>query len=139
MRLSAWWLPLWGITAFPHRAAAQDKHPQSVITVTALPRSDALDRAAAALTASGYVVEDASSMSVTTSKRTFKNVWDLTLRVNAMPANDSTRVTLTGAYSVPTFRIIDEVVEGGHGGVKGKMWEQLSIAADSIRAALLTP
>jgi hypothetical protein len=29
-----------------------------------------------------------------------------------------------------------ETVEGGHGGAKGKMWVELTTAADSIRAAL---
>ena len=29
-----------------------------------------------------------------------------------------------------------ETVEGGHGGVKGKMWDELTTAADCVRAAL---
>jgi hypothetical protein len=56
--------------------------------------------------------------------------------VTVLSAGDSTRVVVSGNYWVPMMQVNNEVVEGGHGGVKGKMWDELAVAADSIRDAL---
>ena len=116
--------------------AQADKHPKSIVILTALPKDKVFERAGAALVGAGYTIGEVNSIAILTTKRTFKNVWDLQLSVNALAAGDSTRVVVTGTYWVPMMGLNGEGVEGGHSGVKGKMWEQVSIAADSIRRAL---
>jgi hypothetical protein len=116
---------------------AQDaKHPTSIVLMTPVPKDQALEQAASGLVAAGYVVENSNPFALTTSKRTFKNVWDLTIRVNGVGAGDSSKIVVSGSYAVPTLHIENQAVEGGHGGVQGKMWDELSTAADSIRIAL---
>jgi hypothetical protein len=117
--------------------AQSEKHPKSAVIMTELPKDKVFDRAASALVGAGYTIAEANQVAITTVKRTFKNVWDLQLSVNVLSARDSSRVVVTGLYWVPMMGVNNEVVEGGHGGVKGKMWEQLQIAADSLRNAVM--
>jgi hypothetical protein len=116
-----------------------DKHPSSIVISTALPKDKALEQAASGLVSAGYVVENANAISITTAPRTFKNVWDLTIRVNVVTAGDSSNVVVSGTYSVPTMHLHDQTVEGGHGGVKGRMWQELTTAADGIRGRVAAP
>jgi hypothetical protein len=107
--------------------------------MTALPKDQVFDRAASALIGAGYTVEEANPIALTTARRTFKNVWDLQLRLNVLTADDSSRVIVSGTYWVTCcgmLKLDNQPVEGGHGGVKGKMWDELQVAADSIRSAV---
>jgi hypothetical protein len=117
-------------------AAQADKHPSSIVIMTALPKEVVFDRAASALIGAGYAIGGANAIAITTAKRTFKHAWDLQLSVNVLSAGDSLRIVLTGTYWVPGMGVNNEGVVGGRSGVAGKMWHELEAAADSVRSAV---
>jgi hypothetical protein len=121
--------------------AQAEKHANTIVIMSALPKSDAYERATAALIGAGYVVEDATPVVITTARRTFKNVWDLQIRVNVLGAADSSRLIMSGAYWVTCcgmLKLDNQPVESGRSGVMGRMWKELEIAADSVRHSVAT-
>ena len=121
---------------------SDEHHPTAITILTALPKDAAYERATAGLIDAGYAIADANAVGMTTSRRTFKNVWDLQLRVNVLAGRDSTRVIVTGTYWITCWvylEVENKVVEGGRGGVAGKMWGRLKKAAESIRKAVERP
>jgi hypothetical protein len=125
----------------PAVSSAQAATPAAPTTiVTRLGKAEASERVTSALVDAGYTIADATPTVVRTGRRTFQNIWDLQLRANILVVDSSTsRVVVTGVYWVTCCGMLkrDNVAaEESHRGVSGKMWEQVALAADRIRAAL---
>ena len=123
----------------PCSQAQEGKHRTSIPIATTLTKDEAYQRATAALIEAGYAIEDANQVAITTSRRTFKNVWDLQVRVNVLGIGDSTRLLVTGTYWVTCCGMLKQdnrQVESDRSGVAGRMWKELELAAEAVRRAV---
>ncbi len=90
-----------------------------------------------ALVDAGYAVADTTASVVVTRPKTISNVLHLTLRAKLLSVDaSSTRIVLTGDYTVDIMHEEPIPVVESQRGSGGDMWTQMQNVGDRIRRAV---
>lgn len=110
---------------------------KSISIPTPLTASQARSRVVKALLDGGYVVTDTSAFVIHTERRAIQHVVHLELFAKFLAVDEkSTRIVLTGNYTVDMMHEDPIPVEEASNGTAGEMWDALSEIGERVRRAV---
>jgi hypothetical protein len=96
-------------------------------------------RVLSAFVDAGYTVSDTAKSVIITDRRAIERVLHLELRAKLLSTDlQSTRVVLTGDYTVDIMHEDPIPVEESNRGSAGEMWDRMAAVAERIRRAVAT-
>ena len=111
---------------------------KGISIATALPVAAARKQVVKALTDGGYLIEDSTASVIHTKRRKLQRVLQLELFAKFLAVDDrSTRIVLTGNYTVEIMHEDPIPVQEASDGSAGEMWDELSAAAARVRQAVV--
>ena len=119
------------------RPADAQQSAKGITIATSLPAHVARARVAKALNEGGFAVADSTVSVIRTEPKTVQRVLHVQLFTKFLAVDDrSTRVVVTGQYTVDMMHEDPIAIEESSSGTAGEMWGELNAVGDRIRRAL---